>query len=244
MVEGSVRATGVAGLGVWITRTLPGAASTADRVRALGWAALVSPLLEVRPLNEPLCLNGVGALAFTSPNGVAAFTRLDGERGLPVFAVGDGTADAALAAGFATVTSAAGDVHDLIALITARRQDFSGRLLRPGAREPAGDLDSALAARAIEATSCVVYETVATALHTDSPEVRKLVSGELAAVMIHSPRAGRLLAGMLDGMTPVPARIVCISAAAARPLVEAGCTTVIVAAHPGEAAMLAALGAP
>jgi len=201
------------------------------------------PLLEVRPLNEPLCLCGVGALAFTSPNGVAAFARLEGGRGLPVFAVGDGTADAALAAGFATVTSAAGDVHDLIALIIARRQDFSGRLLRPGAREPAGDLDSALAACGIEATSCVVYETVATALHANSSEVRKLVSGQLAAVMIHSPRAGRRLASMLDGMTPVPARIVCISAAAARPLVAAGCTTVI-AAHPSEAAMLAALGAP
>lgn len=200
------------------------------------------PLLEVRTRNEPLCLDGVGALAFTSPNGVAAFARLDGERGLPVFAVGDGTADAALALGFANVASAAGDVHDLVALITARRQDFSGHLLRPGALEPAGDLDSALAARGIEATSCVVYETVATALHPDSPEVRKLVSGELAAVMIHSPRAGRLLAGMLDGMTPVPARIVCISVAAARPLAAAGCTPVI-AAHPSEAAMLAALGA-
>lgn len=243
MVGGSVQATDVAGLGVWITRTLPGAASTAARVRALGWTPLVGPLLMVRQLDEPLCLAGVGALAFTSPNGVAAFARLEGERALPVFAVGDGTADAARAAGFAKVASAAGDIHALIALIAARRQDFSGRLLRPGAREPAGDLDSALAARGIEATSCAVYETIATALHADSPEMRKLFSGELAAVLIHSPRAGRRLAGILAGMIPVPARLVCISSAAARPLAAAGRATVI-AAHPGEEAMLAALGAP
>ena len=243
MVEGSVRAKVVAGLAVWITRTSPGAVSTAARVQALGWTPFVSPLLEVRPLDTPLRLGGVGALAFTSPNGVAAFARLDGERALPVFAVGDGTADAARAAGFAEVASAAGDIHDLIALITARRQAFSGRLLRPGAREPAGDLDSALAAHGIEATSCAVYETVPTALNTDSLEVRKLVSGELAAVLIHSPRAGRRLAGMLNRMGPAPARMVCISAAAARPLTEAGQTTTI-AAHPSEMAMLAALGAP
>ena len=243
MVEGAIRATNVARLAVWITRTSPGAGSTAARIEALGWTAFVSPLLEVRPLDKSLCLSGVGALAFTSPNGVAAFARLDGERTLPVFAVGDGTADAARAAGFAEVASAAGDIHDLISLITARRHTFSGRLLRPGALEPAGDLDSALAARGIEATSCAVYETVPTALSADSPEVRKLVSGELAAVLIHSPRAGRRLAGLLNGMSPAPARMVCISAAAARPLAEAGQTTII-AAHPGEAAMLAALGAP
>lgn len=56
MVGGPVQATDVAGLGAWITRTLPGAASTVARVRALGWTPLVGPLLMVRQLDEPLCL--------------------------------------------------------------------------------------------------------------------------------------------------------------------------------------------
>ena len=243
MVEGAVRGASISGLGVWITRTLPGGAQSAARVRTLGWAPIVSPLLEVRLLNHRADLDGVGALAFTSPNGVAAFARLDNERALPVFAVGDGTADAARVAGFTKVATAAGDIHDLVALIDARRQDFSGRLLRPGPREPAGDLDAALAARGVQATSCVVYETQATALDADSRDVRRLTSGETAAVLIHSPRAGRRLADLLAGQRSSAGRIICISAAAARPLVEAGRTTVV-AAHPSEAGMLRALGAP
>lgn len=243
MVEGSVPGTGVSGLIVWVTRTLPGAALTAARVRALGWAPLVAPLLEVRLVDTPVPMEGVGALAFTSPNGVTAFARLRDERALPVFAVGDGTADAARAAGFAAVASAAGDVHDLVALIAARRDTFSGQLLRPGPGKPAGDLGGALASRGIQATSCVVYETIASSdFDASSPQVGQLIAGGMAAVLVHSPRAARRLASLLRGPAPASCRFVCISPAAARPFIEVGCT-VEIAAHPSEAGMLAALGA-
>lgn len=241
MVEGSVRAGGGPRLTVWVTRTLPGAALTAARLRRLGWGPSVVPLLEVRLLDTPVCMDRVGALAFTSPNGVTAFTRLRDERALPVFAVGDGTADAARGAGFAKVFSAAGDVHDLVALIAARRESFSGLLLRPGPGKPAGDLDSALATRGIQAKSCVVYETIATDLNASIPQVARVLAGDMAAVLIHSPRAGRRLASLLNGPIPASCRVVCISPAAARPLIEVGCN-VAIAAHPGEAGVLAALG--
>lgn len=242
MVESSVRAADLTGLNVWVTRTRPGAVLTAARVLALGWTPLVDPLLEVQLLDTPVQMAGVGALAFTSPNGVAAFVRLCDERALPTFAVGDGTADAAREAGFADVASAAGDVHDLVALIAARRQSFSGQLLRPGPRVPAGDLDGSLAAIQIQAKSCVVYETRTTNLDAGSPRVRQLLAGDMAAVLIHSPRAGRRLASLLDRPIPTQCRIVCISNAAARDLIAAGCN-VVIAERPGETAMLAALGA-
>ena len=241
MVEGSVRATDAPGLSVWITRTLPGAALTAARVRSLGWTPLVDPLLEVRPFDTLVPMDGVGALAFTSPNGVTAFARLCQERALPTFAVGDGTADAARDAGFTEVASAAGDVHDLVALIAARRDTFSGHLLRPGPGKPAGDLDGALALHGVQARSCVVYETITTDLDASGPPMRRLLAGDLNAVLVHSPRAGRRLARLLNGPPPASCRFVCISAAAARPLVEVGCS-VVIAAHPGEAGVLAALG--
>lgn len=241
MVEGSLRAAGVPGLTVWITRTLPGAALTAASVRSLGWTPLIDPLLEVRQLDVAVQMVDVGALAFTSPNGVAAFARLCDQRALPVFAVGDGTADAAHDAGFVQVASAAGDVHDLVALIAARRDTFSGLLLRPGPGKPAGDLDGALAARGIQARSCVVYETVATELDANRSAVGRLLAGDLAAVLVHSPRAGRRLASLLTEPPPAACRFVCISLAAAQPLIDGGCA-VVIAAHPGEAGVLAALG--
>ncbi|PXA92809.1 uroporphyrinogen-III synthase, partial [Caulobacter sp. D5] len=95
---------------VWITRARPGAEATAARLSALGFTPLIDPLLEVRDLPWTANLAGVGALAFTSRNGVAAFARISGERGLPVFAVGDATAEVAAEAGFTRIESAQGDV--------------------------------------------------------------------------------------------------------------------------------------
>jgi uroporphyrinogen-III synthase len=57
---------------VWITRARPEAEATAARIAALGWTPLIAPLLEIRPLPAPLELEGVGALAFSSRNGVRA----------------------------------------------------------------------------------------------------------------------------------------------------------------------------
>ena len=56
---------------VWVTRAQPGAAATAERLRAMGYEPLVAPLLEVRTLpGGPIDLTGVAALAFTSASGI------------------------------------------------------------------------------------------------------------------------------------------------------------------------------
>src|SRR5690606_27759634 len=81
---------------VWVTRAEPGAGRTAERLAALGFEPMVVPLLAIRPLPcPPPDLTGMAALAFTGRNGVDAFAALTAERGLPVFAVGDATAERA-----------------------------------------------------------------------------------------------------------------------------------------------------
>ncbi|MDM8352398.1 uroporphyrinogen-III synthase, partial [Brevundimonas diminuta] len=91
---------------VWVTRAEPGAARTADRLTALGFTPITAPLLTLEPLPGALdavpAPAAVAALALTSPNGVEAFAPLISRfRRHPVFAVGDATAEAARAAGFA-----------------------------------------------------------------------------------------------------------------------------------------------
>ncbi len=197
---------------VWITRARPGAEATAARLPALGFAPLIDPLLEVRDLPWTVDLTGVGALAFTSRNGVAAFARASGERSLPVFAVGDATAEVAAEAGFTHVESAQGDVADLAALIVERRP--TGAVLHPAAAEPAGDLVSPLVSAGIEARSVAVYETVARAPDTATLDA----FDDLAAVLLHSPKAARALAAVLE-VRPAPAlRALCLSPAVAAPL--------------------------
>ncbi|MBK1970712.1 uroporphyrinogen-III synthase, partial [Brevundimonas diminuta] len=109
---------------VWVTRAEPGAARTADRLTALGFTPITAPLLTLEPLPGALdavpAPAAVAALALTSPNGVEAFAPLISRfRRHPVFAVGDATAEAARAAGFADVRSASGDIHALAHLIAA-----------------------------------------------------------------------------------------------------------------------------
>lgn len=221
---------------VWVTRAEPGAARTADRLTALGFTPITAPLLTLAPLPGALdaapAPAAVAALALTSPNGVEAFAPLIPRfRRHPVFAVGDATAEAARAAGFADVRSAAGDIHALARLIAAEAPP--GPLLAPGAREPAGDLPALLPDRPVQRLP--VYAAFET--HAPAPEL-------FDAVMLHSPRAARALASDLPRAASSGRIAICISEAAAIPLRPFDFAQIRIAATPDEPAMLSALGKP
>ena len=225
---------------IWVTRTSPDAEATAERLRALGHAPLVAPVLELRPIGGPgPSLDGIGALAFTSRNGVTAFAAVCTERSLPVFAVGAATARAARAAGFAAVHAADGDVGTLAALIVERRDGFSGVLLHPGAHELAADLSGALLAHDIAARAHAVYRTDPARLPLAVTAALAAQPMELDAILVHSPRAAQCLAGVADLQRA--AQLIdayCISAAAAAPLWSLSLRSVAVAPHPDETALL------
>ncbi|MET3664106.1 uroporphyrinogen-III synthase [Caulobacter sp. 1776] len=222
---------------VWITRARPGALATADRVAALGLTPLVDPLLTVEALDVEIDLSHATALAFTSANGVEAFARLSNERGLPVFAVGRATAKAAQSEGFATVSSADGDVEDLCALIAA---GAAGPVLWAGAREPAGDLVGMLRSCGVMAKGVAVYET-----RERAPSVETLARLDAPlTVLLYSPRAAKVLAGILGRRRAPGLRALCLSEAVAAPLSglkELG--SVAFAPRPDESALLALLTA-
>lgn len=190
---------------------------------------MVAPLLAIRPIPQAAPdLTGVAALAFTSRNGVDAFTALSDARGVPVFTVGDATAEAASAAGFVSVRSAAGALGDLARLLAA---EAPGPVLAPGALQPSGDLP-ALLEGCVEVRALPVYEAV---------ETGAAAPAAFDAVLVHSPRAGRALAARtpFDNVTAVV-----ISGAAAAPLTATPGLEVHIAARPDEAAMFEALGKP
>ena len=219
---------------VWITRAQPGAARTAARLTALGFTPVVAPLLTLRPLPEALGAAPdfvtVAALAFTSPNGVAAFAALTSElRALPVFAVGDATAEAARDAGFHDARSASGDIHALARLIAA--SSIQDLILAPGAREPAGDLPALLPDHNIQRLPVYAAE-----------ETDAVPPPAFDAVLVHSPRAARALAALLPPAVAAQRLAVCISAAATTPLQALSFTEIRTADAPDETSMLTALG--
>lgn len=225
-------------LRVLVTRSEPGASETAAKLREIGFEVIVEPLFAIAPL--PVNLPDFDALAFTSANGVRRLAMLSPRRDVPVWCVGGRTAQAAREAGFADVDSADGDVNALEALI-ARDLKAGKRLLHVGNEESRGDLAGRLTAAGHQADFLAVFRAVP----VEAPGAR--LGGVLAgreaidAILIHSPRAGAILAGLAVGSSAQsPLRIVAISQAAARPL-QALEAKIEIAATPDEAAMISAL---
>jgi uroporphyrinogen-III synthase len=178
---------------VIITRPSPDAESLAAEIAEIGADPVFSPVMAILPRTVVIDLVGVKALAFTSANGVRAFTAIEDARNLPVFAVGAATAGAARAAGFGEVLAADGDVESLASLIAQSKP--LGPVLHLAGRERAGDLVRLLAGRGVDARRAVIYDGVETE-HL-SPQARAVLADETQnpAVVFFSPRSAALFLG-------------------------------------------------
>lgn len=225
-----------------ITRPQADGERTAATLRARGHQVLVAPLMKVEPV---ICDLGRGwaAVVFTSANAagaIAAHSASPTLIKLPAYAVGRRSADAARAAGFADVTSAGGDVRDLVRLIAERHADAKGPLLYLAGEDRATDLTAELAAHGIAAEMRVVYRAV-TAPYP-SALTAALEAGAIDAVLHFSKRsadnylAGARAAGIAEkALAP---RQLCLSAQVAAPLQNGGARNVRIAARPDEAALI------
>jgi len=224
---------------VWVTRTAPHNLLTARRLRTAGFDPLVEPVLRVRPTSPAALIAVPDALVFTSLQGVRLHRFFPSLASLPVFAVGDHSARFAQLHGYRNVASAAGDVHDLRALIRDRMPPGS-RILHMSAARPAGNLLEMLREEGFTARRLCVYETLEA-----SPVDLQWVAGKLpqiGAILVHSPRSGRHIAEWLSQQMPAwGGMAVCISAAAARAFGEAPGIETIIADRPNEAALLEVL---
>ncbi|MEJ2433975.1 MAG: uroporphyrinogen-III synthase [Pseudolabrys sp.] len=103
---------------VVVTRPEPQSEQTAAALRARGHDVLLGPLMKVEPIVADLS-GPWGGVVITSANALAAIAGdsvRDALLALPLFAVGRRSAAVARAAGFTDVTSAGGDVRDLVQL--------------------------------------------------------------------------------------------------------------------------------
>lgn len=229
---------------VLLTRPRADAEATAERVAALGHAAVIAPLLDIVPESGQPDLAGAGALIVTSANALRVLpaSALRSVRGLPLFAVGARTAAAARACGFADVRSAAGDAEALLALILSASPQ--GTLVHLAGRDRAGELVPRLAAAGFTARVATVYRAMALD-RLPGPAAEGLAAGNIGAVLHYSRRSAetfvRLVAAQgLGGAAARPAHL-CLSRAVAEPLEAAGLGQAWIAARPAEQELLALL---
>jgi uroporphyrinogen-III synthase len=231
-----------------LTRPEPDAQRTAAALRGQGHDVVATPLLHIEPAADAQIGAGPwAAILITSANAahaIAAHARVTPLRALPVFAVGQRSAEAVAAAGFADVTSADGNVTDLARLVAARMQPAAPLLYLAG-EDRSGDLAGDLRARGFAVETIIVYRAVAA---TGLPPVAaEALSSGIDGVLHFSRRSAKAYvnaaraAGMLaNALKPVH---FCLSAQVAEPLAQAGTADIRVAERPSEAALLALIAA-
>lgn len=231
---------------VLLTRPADDSARIAAALEAAGAECLVWPLTRIVPVADRIVVPpGTEALLFTSANAVRVFAAGCGDRGLPVFAVGDRTAATAREAGFGEVVSARGDARGLARLARATR---FRRFLHPRGRDAAGDLAGALTAAGLSVEAPVIYAAEA-AGPPPADVARAFAEGAVDLVTIWSPRhAGILRNWLATGAPPIEAYLATtdllgISEAAVEPLCGAGFRRIAVAGRPDAGAMLAWISA-
>ncbi len=234
---------------VLVTRPQPAADRTAAVLKARGHQPILCPVLYLADLPaeiDPACF---AAIAVTSANAVDALSRhpsFAALTGLPLFAVGDKSAQRALAAGFQTVRSAGGAVDDLCRLIAASRNAAAGAVLYAAARDRAGDLEGCLRGKGFSVTTIDVYHAGPV---SDLPDAldRACATGPPDRIAVYSARSATHLAAAANqsscGETLRKATVVAISKAAAAPLRRSGWKACRIAHRPTEAALLDLLDA-
>ncbi len=180
-----------------VTRPRAEAEALAALLAQRGIDAVIEPMIEiVENRAAPLSLAGVQAILCTSANGVRALARASTARDVPVFAVGDATARAARAAGFAEVASASGDVDDLARLVIRRLRPAAGKLVHVAGSDVAGDLAGALGAAGFAVERAVLYE--ARAMEALSPVTARLIGGgEIDLALFFSPRSAAIFSRLV-----------------------------------------------
>jgi uroporphyrinogen-III synthase len=231
-----------------LTRPEPDAQRTATALRAQGHDVFIAPLLRIVPIADASISAGPwAAILITSANAasaVAVHARRTELLALPVFAVGRRSADAMAAAGFADVTSADGNVSELVRLVGARLRS-AARLLYLAGEDRSGDLAGDLRTRGFAVETVAIYRAVA-ATRLPRAAAQALATGvdgvlhfsrRSAEVFVDAARA----AGVLE--SALQAAHYCLSAPIAEPLSQAGAADIRVAERPNEALLLALIAA-
>jgi uroporphyrinogen-III synthase len=205
---------------VLVLRPEPGASATVDRAREVGLDVIAVPLFEVEPVAweapDPAASDG---LLLTSANAVRhGGPELEKLRALPVYAVGEATAEAARQAGFDVVAAGDAGMDQLLASI---EPDL--RLLHLCGEDR----------RETTEPRHIVPIPVYRARAIPGPD---LSVSRGAVALIHSPRAGRRFAELAEDRGSIA--IAAISPAAAD-AVGGGWATVAAADRPTDEALLA-----
>jgi uroporphyrinogen-III synthase len=224
-----------------VTRPEPDAERTAALLRQKGHEPIIAPVLRIETVAAAFGAGTFAAVIMTSANAARAIATHPRHReltALPVFAVGERTAQAARQAGFATVASAGGGWPELVRLVASRFQDSGPKLLYLAGEDRSGDVAGALAGHGLVVETVVNYRAVVASGFARQLQA-VLAAGPLDGVLHYSRRSAQAFLAEAEAVLPAVLKIphYCLSADVAAPLQAAG-ATVRIATWPEEAALV------
>jgi uroporphyrinogen-III synthase len=239
-------------MAVLVTRPQPDDEATAVALRARGFEVLTAPMLRFEPVAFQDDTDAAyGAVIVTSANALRGIEpHLENSRllALPLFAVGERTADAARRAGFENVISANGDAAGLrdcvLASVRTKELKKASPLLYLAGADLARDLAGELGERGFTVVTHTTYR-MAPVSSLPREACDAFAAHRIEAVLHYSRRSARaFLQAARAGGVEISALAIpqcCISAQVATVVRDAGATQVVVAATPDENALLEAL---
>jgi uroporphyrinogen-III synthase len=171
-----------------LTRPEEDSIALRDALRRIRVESFITPMLEIENIPGPaISTENLQGFLVTSANGVRALAARTDKRELPMYAVGDATARAAMEMGFGAVTSASGDVDDLATLVKHACDPADGGFFHAAGTVTAGDLSGQLS----EAGFQVIREKIYEAKPVDTlpyDAAIALKTRTIQGVVLYSPR--------------------------------------------------------
>jgi uroporphyrinogen-III synthase len=239
-------------MAILVTRPQPDNAATVAALRAKGFEVLPAPMLRFEPVAfQDDSDAGYGAVIVTSANALRAVAdqpALSRLKELPLFAVGERTAEAARETGFRNVVSADGDgsaLRDLmVASVRAKTVKKTTTLLYLAGADLARDLAGELGERGFNVVTQTTYR-MAPIVNLPRDVCDAFAENRVEAVLHYSRRSARaFLDAARAGGVEISALAIpqcCLSEAIASIVRDAGATQVMVARRPDEKALFEAL---
>ena len=232
-----------------ITRPREDAERQADQLRALGHEPLIHPLLEILYLPLPtLDFDDVQALIITSRNALRALSQNDGfndAKKLPVYCVGEGTAEFARDLGFSTIFVGGGTARELIPTLTDTVDPNGGILLYLTGQNLAYDLEAPLTDAGFQVKRIIAYKALPLGREHIVNFAKSLKRG-VDGVLLMSPRTASAFINFIKifGLEQETRAIICYCYAEtiARPLGEIDGLTIAVSSSPTEDEFLKLIG--
>jgi uroporphyrinogen-III synthase len=222
-----------------VTRPADQAERTAKRLAALGHQPVVAPALEIVPTGAAPPDQKFDLILATSAQAFAGWSATALLRGAPLACVGEKTAEAGKAAGFAPLL-AAPRAEKLVERLVAAHQPGSALYLAGRERKP--DLEQGLRAAGWRLRIVETYDARPVAAWPPAVAAA-LARGEIDAVLHFSPRSARAALGLIGERAAQGLLHLCLSedvAAICRAGVPAG--RILTAFQPDEDSLLQMLG--